>query len=224
MRPISVLVVDDHTVFAEAVAARLSSEHDMRPVRIACSAAQARHDLGACPPDVVVLDMALGDGNGLDLIGHARRVAPGACIVVLSATEPPASVAHALRGGARAWLAKTVDPDRLVRVIRGVTRGEAWFHPDLLGRVLADLTDDPQPRAEDRLAVLSTREREVLQCMVDGLARSAAAVRLRLSPNTVRTHMQNLSAKLGTHSAVETVAVARRHGMRQSNYFARHES
>ena len=94
-------------------------------------------------------------------------------------------------------------------------RGEAWLAPELLGRVLTDLTTraviQPNP-----LAGLTVREREVLQCMVDGLSRVEIAERLRVSGNTVCTHTQNLMAKLGAHSTLESVALALRSGLRGS--------
>jgi DNA-binding NarL/FixJ family response regulator len=124
-------------------------------------------------------------------------------------------VVTALTRGARAWLPKTIDSDRLIRVVRGVHRGEAWLAPELLGRVLTDLTLRVTGQSNP-LAVLTSRESEVLQCMVNGLSRAQIAVRLGLSANTVRTHTQNLIAKLGVHSTLEAVAMALRHGLRAS--------
>jgi two-component system NarL family response regulator len=103
----------------------------------------------------------------------------------------------------------------MVRVVRGVSRGEAWLTPDLLGLVLTDLTARTRAQASP-LEVLTPREHEVLQCLVDGLSRAEVAARLRLSENTVRTHTQNLIAKLGVHSTLESVALALRSGMRAS--------
>jgi DNA-binding NarL/FixJ family response regulator len=209
---ISVLVVDDQVVFAEAVQARLCREPDLRPVWVAYTAEQARHRISTQRPMVVVLDERLGDASGLDLAERVRQVAPQSSVVMLSATEPVESVVRALRCGARAWLPKTVDADRLVRVIRGVTRGEAWIAPDLLGRVLADLVTSIEVPPPDPLAGLTPREREVLQRIVDGLSRAQIAADLHLSVNTVRTHVQNLLGKVGAHSTLEMVALARRHG------------
>ena len=95
-------------------------------------------------------------------------------------------------------------------------RGEAWLSPELLGRVLTDLTSRATGQ-HNPLTVLTARESEVLQCMVDGLGRPEIAVRLGLSANTVRTHTQNLIAKLGAHSTLESVALALRHGLRASD-------
>ena len=89
--------------------------------------------------------------------------------------------------------------------------------PDLFGRVLTDLVAEPAAPPPDPLASLTMREHEVLQCLVDGLGRAEIAARLHVSANTVRTHTQNLLAKLGVHSTLESVAVALRYGLRSSD-------
>jgi DNA-binding NarL/FixJ family response regulator len=213
---ISVLVVDDHALFADALQARLAQEPDLCPVLVAYSVKAAAAQAAVARPAVVVLDVVLGDGSGLDLVATLRETSPMTNCVMLSAVESVDDVVTALTRGARAWLPKTIDINHLVRVVRGVHRGEAWVAPDLLGRVLPDLVN--RSRApQDPLAGLSPREREVLQCMVDGLSRAEIAEQLGVSGNTVRTHAQNLIAKLGVHSTLESVAVALRHGVRASN-------
>jgi DNA-binding NarL/FixJ family response regulator len=212
---ISVLVVDDHALFADALQARLAREPDLGPVSVAYSARHAIDQVTATCPAVVVLDVLLNDGTGLDLLEEIRAMSPASKVVMLTAVESLDEVVVALSRGARAWLPKTTDIGQLVRVVRGVHRGEAWLAPALLGRVLTDLTTraviQPNP-----LAGLTVREREVLQCMVDGLSRAEIAARLRVSGNTVRTHTQNLMAKLGVHSTLESVALALRSGLRAS--------
>jgi DNA-binding NarL/FixJ family response regulator len=212
---ISVLVVDDHALFADALQARLAREPDLRPVSVAYNARHAIDQVTATRPAIVILDVVLNDSTGLDLLEEMRAMSPESKVVMLTAMESVDEVVAALSQGARAWLPKTTDIGHLVRVIRGVHRGEAWLAPELLGRVLTELTTrvvmQPNP-----LAGLTVREREVLQCMVDGMSRADIAARLRVSGNTVRTHTQNLMAKLGVHSTLESVALALRSGLRAS--------
>ncbi|HET8661268.1 MAG TPA: response regulator transcription factor [Micromonosporaceae bacterium] len=213
---VSVLVLDDHAVFADALQARLSREPDLGPVLVAYSAAQARAVAARARPAVAVLDLSLDDGgSGLDVAVALRETSPDTRVVILTGVESVEDVVTGLVHGVRAWLPKTIDTDHLVRVIRGVCAGEAWLAPDLLGKVLTDLVAHAAPRP-DPLDGLTSREREVLQHMVNGLTRAEIAQRLHLSVHTVRTHTQNLLTKLGAHSSLESVALALRNGLRVS--------
>ncbi|MFG2044900.1 response regulator [Dactylosporangium sp. NPDC048998] len=222
MGGISVLVVDDHAVFADALQARLADEPDLGPVSVAYSAAQLRAHLTRSKPAVIVLDLMLADRTGLDLADDIRELSPTTRTVILTAMESVEPVFTGLARGVRAWVSKTIDTDRLVRIIRGVCAGEAYLAPDVLGRVLSEMSARTLHPAPDPFAGLTIREREVLQCMVDGLTRAEIAARLGVSVNTVRTHAQNLIAKLGTHSTLETVSLALRNGIRASGYPAVH--
>ncbi|GAA2029634.1 response regulator transcription factor [Polymorphospora rubra] len=214
---ISVLLADDHALFAEALQTRLSREPDLRPVRVAYNAEQVRARISRDHPAVLVLDMAFSNDSAVALAGFAREASPTTRVVMLTGVDAPNSVVSALQGGVRAWLPKTVKPEQLVRAIRGVTRGEAWVPPDVLGQVLNTLVG-LEPQQADPLAVLTPREREVLQAMVDGFSRVQIAARLHLSTNTVRTHTQNMLSKLGVHSTLESVALALRSGMRATDH------
>jgi DNA-binding NarL/FixJ family response regulator len=209
---ISVLVVDDHTLFADALQTRLAREPGLGPVSVAYGAREAQVHVAARRPAVVVLDVLLGDDSGLDLILPICELSPDSRVVMLTGVQSVDAVCTALSRGARAWLPKTVDTDHLVRVVRGVYRGEAWVAPELLGRVLTALTERAVEPERDPLAGLTRREREVLQCLADGLDRAEIARRLRISANTVRTHIQNLIVKLDVHSTLECVALALRYG------------
>jgi len=216
MAGISVLIVDDHAVFADALQARLARELDLAPVTVAYSATQLRAQLVRGRPDVVVLDLLLGDRSGLDLADDVRELSPATKIVMLTAVESVEPIVTGVARGIRAWLPKTVDIEYLIRVVRGVHAGEAYLEPGVLGVVLSDLVARTLHPAPDPFAVLTTRERELLQCMVDGMTRTESATYLGVSVNTVRTHTQNLIAKLGVHSTLETVALALRNGIRAS--------
>jgi DNA-binding NarL/FixJ family response regulator len=213
---ISVLVVDDHAIFADALQARLSQEPDLAPVAGAYSANELRTQLTRIRPDVVVLDLLLGDRSGLDLAEDIRELSSTTKVIMLTAVVSVEPVITGLSRGIRAWLPKTVDVDHLIRVIRGVHSGEAHLDPGLLGDVLDGLVTRTLKPAPDPFAMLTTRERELLQCLVDGMSRAESAAHLGVSVNTVRTHTQNLIAKLGAHSTLESVALALRNGIRAS--------
>jgi DNA-binding NarL/FixJ family response regulator len=210
---ISVLVVDDHAVFADALQARLAAEPDLGPVLVAYEGAQARSQVSCARPAVVLLDLLLGHGEGgLEVAKSIREASPESRIVVLTALDSVPHVVTGLQRGVRGWLPKTVAAEHLVRVIRGVHAGEAWLSPDLLGRVLEDLAV-PSPAPCAPVARLTSQERKVLQHLVDGLSRTEIAQRMNLSVNTVRTHVHKVITKLGAHSTLEAVALALRYGL-----------
>jgi DNA-binding NarL/FixJ family response regulator len=153
--------------------------------------------------------------DGIALVERLHAVHPATRAVVLADRDDPRRAARALQCGATGWVAKDSSLSRLLVVIRGVLRDETHLPPALLTGVLRELTAARRHRTESERLVesLTPREREVLRCMVAGLGRKAVAERLYLSPHTVRTHMQNVLGKLGVHSTLAAVALARRAGV-----------
>ncbi|MGW2563896.1 LuxR C-terminal-related transcriptional regulator [Streptomyces sp. NPDC001514] len=237
---IRVLVVDDHRIFAESLAAALAAEPDVDvaaagsgPAALRClerAAADGRRfdvmlvdaDLGVAPaPAAPIVARAVPDNgeggfvDGISLVAAVRSARPAVRSVVLAEKDDPRRAALALQAGASGWVAKDCSLQRLLTVIRGVLREETHLPPALLTGVLRELTAARKHRTESERLVesLTPREREVLRCMVAGLGRKAVAERLYLSPHTVRTHMQNVLGKLGVHSTLAAVALARRAGV-----------
>lgn len=239
---IRVLVVDDHRIFAESLAAALAAEPDVDvaaagsgPAALRClerAAAEGRTfdvmlvdaDLGTLAVPAargVVVARAVSDNgeeglvDGISLVAGVRSGQPAVRTVVLAEKDDPRRAALALQAGASGWVAKDCSLQRLLAVIRGVLRDETHLPPALLTGVLRELTAARKHRTESERLVesLTPREREVLRCMVAGLGRKAVAERLFLSPHTVRTHMQNVLGKLGVHSTLAAVALARRAGV-----------
>ncbi|WP_133912307.1 LuxR C-terminal-related transcriptional regulator [Streptomyces sp. NBC_00582] len=247
---IRVLVVDDHRIFAESLAAALAAEPDV-DVSAAGSGPAALRSLERAAAegrryDVLLVDADLGVGagggpgvgpggvlpgirpaapvhevgedglvDGISLVTGVRGAQPHVRVVVLAEKDDPRRAALALQAGASGWVAKDCSLSRLLTVIRGVLREETHLPPALLTGVLRELTAARKHRTESERLVesLTPREREVLRCMVAGLGRKAVAERLFLSPHTVRTHMQNVLGKLGVHSTLAAVALARRAGV-----------
>jgi DNA-binding NarL/FixJ family response regulator len=208
---INVLVADQERAFADALAARLDTESDLEVVDAVQVKLPAPSLTGRKSADVLVLDGDLpGEAaNRLceEMSGRARTR-----VIMLTASSGPARFVQAFRAGAAAWVRKDESLEHLLRVIRGVARGETWLPPVEAGNVMRLLLRerDRQSEAESLLAALTPRERAVLACLAGGAEhRGVVADQLHLSVNTVRTHLQNLMAKLGVHSALEAVAVTR---------------
>ncbi|MFB6893860.1 LuxR C-terminal-related transcriptional regulator [Kitasatospora sp. NPDC056327] len=160
--------------------------------------------------------------DGITLLARLRRHHPGLKAIVLATADDPHRAARALHAGATGWVAKESSLARLLAVIRGVLRDETHLPPALLTGVIRELTTARRDRTESERLVdtLTPREKQILRCMVAGLGRQAVAERLYLSPHTVRTHMQNVLGKLGVHSTLAAVAVARRAGVSPSELAA----
>jgi DNA-binding NarL/FixJ family response regulator len=158
--------------------------------------------------------------DGIALVARARAVHSGLRVVVLAGDDDPRRAVRALQAGAGGWVAKESSLGRLMAVVRGVLRDETHVPPALLTGVVRELTAARRDRTESERLVetLTPREKQVLRCMVAGLGRQAVADRLFLSPHTVRTHMQNVLGKLGVHSTLAAVALARRAGVGPADF------
>jgi two-component system NarL family response regulator len=210
---ISVFVIDAERTFADALAARLEAEEDVEVVAAVHARTPAQCLIVGRYADVTLLDGDLPERAAIRLCEElcGRDEAP--CVVMLSHTSEAERILDAVRGGAVAWVRKDESLEYLLRVIRGVAHGETWLPPAEAGHVLRLLMAERQQQQDNDgiLSALTPREREVLSCLADGAGRREVAEQLHLSANTVRTHLQNLMAKLGVHTTLEAVAMSRAH-------------
>ena len=208
-----VLIVDDHRVFAQGLEAIVGAQPGFT-ARCVSAPDQVVDAVTRDRPDVVIMDLRLGESSGLDLIRQLADLRVPPAVVVLTAYADAVSAMRAIRAGAMGFVAKDASIDQLICAVRSALLQGSWLPADLLANLLSAL---PLPVAEpyDEIASrLTARELDVLRLMVSGLDKRAIAERLSQSPNTVRTHVRNLTAKLGCHGALEVVAVALKAGLR----------
>lgn len=210
---VRVMVAVGQRAFAEALALRLDLEDGVQVVAAVAQREEALRVARAGPVTVAVLDV--DDESLVTLGGHLQRIRPSTALVALSERGTPALLARAVRHGFRGWVPKDADADRLLAVVHAVRRGETVIPPLLLTAVLGHLLREHEDeRAVGRLlAPLTSREREVLAAMTRGAGRQEIAEQLDISTNTVRTHSQNILGKLGVHSSLAAVRLARRAGL-----------
>lgn len=202
-----VLVVDDHSIFAELLAVALQGEPDFEAVGVATDTASALQMAEELAPDVVVVDVQLGGEDGLSLATTLKAQRPEICLVVLTAFADTMVLRRATTVGAAAVLAKDGALDDMLKVLR--TAGGAPFVVDQ--RLLSSVVTPPEQRGPH--ATLTPRELEVLQMLGDGMDARTAARTLGISLNTCRAHIKNVLSKLGAHSQLEAVVAASRAGI-----------
>ncbi len=162
-------------------------------------------------PDLVLLDLGLPDRDGLVLGADILAALPAAKVVALTALEDERAVHEALRLGFHGYLTKHTEAERFKRSLVSVIDGQSVFPHGLARRTIQ--VDDEQRDMELMAAQLTTRERQVLQLLAEGCSSQQIAARLRVSPNTVRTHVQGILSKLQVHSRLEAAAFAVRHDL-----------
>ncbi len=198
---------------AELLAALIEDEEDIRVVGIATSVADVAA-YRARRPDLVLMDYRLPDGTGAEATRIVKARWPATRVLMLSALRDDDTVLDSIRAGADGYLSKDRAGEDIVAAIRAARAGETLLPPALLieiaRRVMAGRA---QTTAEHQVEPLTTRQREILRELASGRSTHETCERLQLSPNTLRTHVQHILAKLGAHSKLEAVTTALRLGL-----------
>jgi DNA-binding NarL/FixJ family response regulator len=208
--PIRVLVVDDHCTFAELVVVALAHEDDLDCVGAAHDADRARRMAQELAPDVILMDVNLGDQDGLDLTAELVAAHPGLRVVVLTAHADGDAMRRAAAAGACALLPKDGSLPDLLNGLRSARPGGFVVHPTLLRTLV---TEERTAAAAGPAPVLTPRELLVLQLLAEGRDTRSIAHQLKISVNTCRGYVKNVLMKLDAHSQLEAVVIAGRHGL-----------
>jgi DNA-binding NarL/FixJ family response regulator len=211
---ITVLIVDDERTFGEALELALGREKDLQIVEVATDGNEAIRAVDLHRPDVVLMDVGMPGMNGIEVTRRIKETDPDARIVILSGHEDEHLLARAVQAGATGLLRKTEAVVDVASTVRRAHRGEALHPPDEVEGALRRLRHrrDRDDDAARRLERLTPRELEILSLMAEGRPPAEITSTLGMSPNTLRTHMQNVLTKLGVHSKMEALVLAIRHG------------
>lgn len=201
---IRLLIVDNHAMISDAFQLLLGEQEGIEVVGTAATSSAALSAVATLRPDVILLDHCLPDVDGVVTATIITTTSPGISVILMIDAYDEATVAAALAAGC----AGVVDKDRswieLVAAIRAVHEGETAFSQADLRRILPRLRSTRSSRVVD----LTDREREVLECITEGLSNRAIAERLEIAPNTIRNHVQRILYKLNVHSKLQAVIVA----------------
>ena len=202
---IRVMSVDDHPLMHEGIAALVNNQPDMMLVGEASSVSESAQKFRECEPDVVLMDLRLADGSGIDAMSSILNEWPEARIVILTMVEGDADIRRALKGGARGYMLKSMPPKELLGVIRNVHAGKKHIHPQIASQLAEYFAEDAP----------SSREIEVLSLVAEGLRNREIAERLFISEETVKVHIRHLMEKLGANDRTQAVAIGVRRGIIQ---------
>ena len=206
--PTRVLIVEDHRVVAEGLAALINHQGDMRVVGQVGTVAESAAAAAELSPDVVLLDFRLPDGSAPDAAASIRAIRPATKIIFLTREDSDAARFAAVQAGASAFLHKSRAAADVVAAVRDVARGKMLITPRTIATLLAKRRE-----ADTQLERLTHREKEVLRLMAEGLPSRAIAAELGISYTTVRTHIRSLGSKLAVHSKLEAIVKARELGL-----------
>jgi two-component system response regulator DevR len=199
-----VLIVEDHQVVAEGLAALINDQEDMVVVGQAGSVSEAVSRAVELSPDVVLMDFRLTDGTGADAGTGIRQVRPETKLIFLTREDSDAVRFAAIEAGASAFIHKSKAASEVVEAIRTVAGGGTLFTPRMISALI-----NKRREVETQLERLTAREKEVLRLMAEGMASREIASKLGISYTTVRTHIRSLGSKLGVHSKLEAIIKAR---------------
>jgi two-component system, NarL family, nitrate/nitrite response regulator NarL len=199
-KKIRLLLVDDHPIVLDGLKSHLSAQPDLAVVGEATDGEQALRKSCRLSPDIILLDISMPRLNGLEFMEALRGKAPSARVIVLTMHDSPEYITQTIRLGARGYLLKDTSPAELIRAIKAVHAGEAYFSP-VVSRVVVETAVKGGFQSEERqLDPLTEREHEVLVLIAEGFSNKEIAGRLRLGVRTIETHRERIMRKLNVHT------------------------
>ncbi|NBV22851.1 MAG: DNA-binding response regulator [Proteobacteria bacterium] len=200
-----ILVVDDHPLVRFALSQMLNNTKDLVCCGEADGVGTARAAVTKLLPDVVLLDLSLGDGDGFELIAEWKRLAPGMKVLVVSRHDEAVYAERSIRMGADGFVTKEESPDEVLSGIRLVLTGRRYVSEKIAGVVMRRLTESAHGEGRQGVESLSNRELQVFRMLGEGRNNKEIAEQLSLSPKTVETYRENLKRKLGLPDSVSLI-------------------
>ncbi|WP_366526370.1 response regulator transcription factor [Ferrimicrobium sp.] len=203
---IRLFIVEDHEVVRRGIVALLSNDPDIEVVGEAGGVKEALERFALVEADVALLDVRLGDGDGISLCRDLRSMAPELRCVMLTSFSDDEALFSAIMAGASGYLLKKIKVDELVHSIKRIAAGESLIDPGLTTRLLERLREG----ADDPLASLTEQERKIFDLIVEGKTNREIAAEVYLAEKTVKNYVSNLLAKLGVRHRSEAAALGAR--------------
>ncbi len=212
-RGVSVLLVDDHVLFRQALRHLLETEQDIRVVGEASDGSQVEQMVEDERPDVVVMDISMPAIDGIVATQILRDKYPNLGIIVLTMFAEDSQVIRAIRAGADGYLLKNIESSKVVDAIRAVARGESVVDPELATKVLNEFRRLSDVDGHTNIAGLTEREIQMLQLVANGLSNKEIASELGLAESTVKNRLSILFQKLDVKDRTQAAIYAMTHGL-----------
>lgn len=204
-----ILLADDHTIVRQGLKLIISSHADLQVIGEAANGREVLELAEKLKPDVILMDVAMPELNGIEATRRLHEVSPRTKVLVLSMHKEAVYVREILKAGARGYILKDAIDTELISAIQSVARGDGYISPAISGTLLSDYRQN----ITNPLDLLSSREREVLQLIAEGKTNKEVATRLNLSVYTVDSHRGKIMEKLNLHSTGELVRFAMKQGL-----------
>lgn len=212
---LKILVVDDHRLFRETLAALLGAQEDMEVLGEARDGAQAVEKARDLMPDLILMDLSMPGTNGLEATRLIKAEMPYVKIVMLTVHDDDENLLEAVKAGAQGYLLKDISKEELLASIRGISQGEAPISRIMAGKILKEFSSITQQAPGNAIPYedLTIREQEVLQLVARGASNREIATALFISENTVKNHLRNILAKLHLQSRYQAAFYAVKKGI-----------
>jgi len=204
---IKIVVVEDHTMLRQSLIHTLEADGGFHVVGEAGRGDEAIQTISRVKPDMVLLDISIPGGGGLDVAVRIRSIAPEVRLLFLTMHEDDASIARAIGLGADGYVVKTASTEELMKAVRAVGAGESYLSPAIARQVMH------LARPKTGTSVLTDRELQILRLLATGARPVEVGSRLFVSIKTVKNHLTNIYAKLGVQTGTQAVAEAYRRGL-----------
>ncbi|HEU4795966.1 MAG TPA: response regulator transcription factor [Pyrinomonadaceae bacterium] len=212
--PISVMIVDDHVVIRSGLRMLIEHDQQMRVVAMAGNQEEALERAASETPDVIVLDLLLGDDDALNFLPELCQASPKSRVLVLTGVQNPDAHRRAIRRGAMGIVLKEHAADQLLKAIDKVYKGEVWIERSMMGSMIQEFSKPPMVDPEMvKIDSLTEREREVIALVGEGLKNKQVGERLFISETTVTHHLSSVFSKLEVSDRLELIIYAFRHGL-----------
>ena len=212
-RTIRVLIADDHAVYRWGLRTLLDSEPDTEVVGEASTGKEVVERAAEIRPDAILMDIQMPGINGIEATRRIIEANQQIGVVILTMYEDDDSVFSAMRAGARGYVLKGAHPSQILKVLRAVASGEAYFGPEIARRLMSFFSAPKPTSPVEAFPELTSREVEILDLIAQGHTNAKIAARLYVSPNTVRNHISHIFEKLQVADRAHAIVRAREAGL-----------